>query len=247
MNPERWNQVDRLLQSALDRPSTERDAFLREACAGDEQLERELRSLVDAHDEAHGFLHDPAIDVAARHLADEPSRREDRREAILSSATRSPTTASSRNWAAAAWGSSTRPRNGLQRFVALKFVSPDLAGDADAVTRFGREARAAFSAQPLQHLHCPRHRRAGRPRTGMRKRRPSFGRSSTILASSAWIPSALWRTCNSAERSRHSATTPTPSCLPGFPDTVGAGRFRRPRPAACQGGIRPAASQAAER
>jgi hypothetical protein len=32
MDPERWNHVDRLLQSALDRPATERDVFLRSAC-----------------------------------------------------------------------------------------------------------------------------------------------------------------------------------------------------------------------
>ena len=32
MDPERWQQVDRLLQAVLERPPDERDAFLRQAC-----------------------------------------------------------------------------------------------------------------------------------------------------------------------------------------------------------------------
>src|SRR3954462_15749167 len=69
MNNERWNHVDKLLQSTLDRPAAERDAFLRRACSGDEQLELEVRSLLAAHDSAESFLSAPAIDVAARELA----------------------------------------------------------------------------------------------------------------------------------------------------------------------------------
>jgi hypothetical protein len=56
MDPERWNHVDKLLQSALDRPEAERDVFLRSACGGDEHLEREVRSLLAAHDHADGVL-----------------------------------------------------------------------------------------------------------------------------------------------------------------------------------------------
>ena len=55
MDSERWKQVDNLLQSALERPPEERDAFLRQACAGDEALEREVRSLL-ASQQAGGKL-----------------------------------------------------------------------------------------------------------------------------------------------------------------------------------------------
>jgi hypothetical protein len=34
MQPERWKQVDDVLQSALDRAPHQRDAFLQQACAG---------------------------------------------------------------------------------------------------------------------------------------------------------------------------------------------------------------------
>ena len=69
MDPERWNHVDRLLQSVLDRPAAERDVFLRSACAGDGPLEHEIRSLLAAHDRAGSFLGAPAIDLAARQIA----------------------------------------------------------------------------------------------------------------------------------------------------------------------------------
>ena len=69
MDPARWNHVDKLLQSALDLPATERNVFLRGACGGDEQLAQEVRSLLAAHDRADDFLGTPAIDRAARQLA----------------------------------------------------------------------------------------------------------------------------------------------------------------------------------
>jgi hypothetical protein len=38
MNPERWRQIDQLLEEALDREPEERDAFLVLSCADDESL-----------------------------------------------------------------------------------------------------------------------------------------------------------------------------------------------------------------
>jgi eukaryotic-like serine/threonine-protein kinase len=70
MDPEQWAQVDSLLQSALERPPDQRDAFLRQACAGDESLEGELRSLLAFEQEADRFLENRAMEVAARAIAD---------------------------------------------------------------------------------------------------------------------------------------------------------------------------------
>jgi serine/threonine protein kinase len=69
MNSERWKQVEEVLQLVLDRTPDEREAFLRQACAGDARLEREVRSLVTSEEQAGGFLDDPALEVAARALA----------------------------------------------------------------------------------------------------------------------------------------------------------------------------------
>ena len=61
MTSERWQQVEEVLQAALDRPPHERSSFLNEACSGDEGLRQEASSLIDAYDEAGDFIEEPAI------------------------------------------------------------------------------------------------------------------------------------------------------------------------------------------
>ena len=41
MKPERWQQIDKLLEAALEREEGERSAFLEKACAGDESLQKD--------------------------------------------------------------------------------------------------------------------------------------------------------------------------------------------------------------
>jgi len=69
MESDRWKQVDNLLQSVLDLPEAEREAFLRNACAGDPALEREVRSILASQRQAGTFLENPAIEDAASELA----------------------------------------------------------------------------------------------------------------------------------------------------------------------------------
>ena len=66
MNVDRRKLVDYLFQSALARPVWERDALLQEACASDEALDLEVRSLLAAHDKAGSLLGCPATEEAAR-------------------------------------------------------------------------------------------------------------------------------------------------------------------------------------
>jgi eukaryotic-like serine/threonine-protein kinase len=69
MTPERWQVVKQLCNAALDREACERAAFLAQACQGDEELRREVESLLAQEKSAEGFLESPALEVAAAALA----------------------------------------------------------------------------------------------------------------------------------------------------------------------------------
>ncbi len=70
MKPERWQQVEQLYHSTLEKEVSERAAFLARACAGDEALRREVESLLAFEDRAEHFIESPALDVAAKMLVE---------------------------------------------------------------------------------------------------------------------------------------------------------------------------------
>lgn len=61
MRPERWQLVEQLLEAALEQPSAARTAFLAKACNGDDELRREVESLLRADEEASHFLDEPIL------------------------------------------------------------------------------------------------------------------------------------------------------------------------------------------
>src|SRR5215510_13816375 len=70
MTPERYQQINRLLDAALERDPAERAAFLAEACCGDEELRREVESLLAACVEAGSFIERPPEQLAAELMAE---------------------------------------------------------------------------------------------------------------------------------------------------------------------------------
>lgn len=65
MEPERWRQIDQLLEAALERQPAERAAFLAKACADDETLRLEVESLLQSDEAVESFIEAPAVALAA--------------------------------------------------------------------------------------------------------------------------------------------------------------------------------------
>ena len=135
MTPERWQQVEEVLQAALDRAPRERAAFLEQVCAGDAELQTEASSLVSAYDAAADFIEEPAIAQDAQVLLDHsPSNigPEVGPYKILE------------RLGSGGMGEVYLAQDArLDRLVALKVLPAYFVSDDTRLRRFQREARAA--------------------------------------------------------------------------------------------------------
>jgi hypothetical protein len=76
MKSERWQKIEEIYHAALEREESQRANFVKEACGGDESLRREVESLLTQEGATGSFLEAPALEVAARGLAEEQERSE---------------------------------------------------------------------------------------------------------------------------------------------------------------------------
>jgi tetratricopeptide (TPR) repeat protein/tRNA A-37 threonylcarbamoyl transferase component Bud32 len=68
MNPERWQRIEEIFRTVVDRPASEREAYLTRACGGDEDLRLEVLSLLE-RDTSEEFIRDRIASVAVSFTA----------------------------------------------------------------------------------------------------------------------------------------------------------------------------------
>jgi serine/threonine protein kinase len=148
MNPDRWRQVDLLLEEAIEIPPEHRSAFLDRACSADPGLRRDIDALLQAHQKSDSFLNETAMEMRAKQIAvDQPAsligRRLDHYQVLALIG-------------AGGMGEVYRAQDvRLDREVAIKVLPEHLAQDPVALARFEREAKAvaALSHPNILAIH----------------------------------------------------------------------------------------------
>ena len=141
LTPERWQHVARIYELAVDQDAATRDAFLSDACGGDEALRYDVESLL-GQDAARTVL-DRSVWATAAPLFDDGSR--------LGPGTALGPYRIEGPLGAGGMGevfSATDTR--LNRLVAIKVLPTSVAPDRQMRARFAREARAVAA---LTHPH----------------------------------------------------------------------------------------------
>jgi serine/threonine protein kinase len=139
LNPERWQEVSRIFKSAIELDGAAREAYLASECAHDDSIRQEVSRLISSHEKAsaENFIDTPpdanfnSSDSETRRLADEQRIGPYR---II------------KHLGTGGMGEvylATDSR--LDRVVALKILSGELAQDKRRMQRFQREARIVSS------------------------------------------------------------------------------------------------------
>lgn len=136
MNPERWKNIDEILDVALELDLNKRAAFLDEACAGDKDLRIEVEKLLAADEQANSMIEGSALNEAAQFLDTVETSRLTPGESIGPYKILS-------LLGSGGMGEVYRARDyRLERDVAIKVLPEDVARNSHAIVRFEREMKA---------------------------------------------------------------------------------------------------------
>jgi serine/threonine protein kinase len=136
VNPERWEQLKRLFQAAIELDPSERTAFLDTACGADPEMRKEIEALLTEHDSSDDFLDKPVYEAAANLFESDAGNS-------LVGMQLGPY-AITKNLGRGGMGVVYLAEDRrLNRLVALKAIAPDRTQDSEHRERLRREAQAA--------------------------------------------------------------------------------------------------------
>src|SRR5262245_23505064 len=72
MTADRWKQINRIYDAAVEVAEADRHSFLQNACGDDVELRREVESLLVYEKQAQEFIDRPALQMTAEKLASDP-------------------------------------------------------------------------------------------------------------------------------------------------------------------------------
>ena len=136
MDPQRWKQIDELLNAALDIEPDQRAAFLNLACPGDEDLRKEVESLLASDKNQQNSLEAYPKQVAADWI-------ESRTTEIVGGTSVGPYKIDSMIGSGGMGEVYRASDSRIGREVALKILPAHFSQDSDRLRRFQQEAQAA--------------------------------------------------------------------------------------------------------
>jgi len=141
MKPDKWERIKDLYEAVLMHPLGERPNFLDENCDGDEQVRREVESLLSFSDDAGSFLEKPAVGEVAEVIVSKNEK--------LAAGQRLSHYEILSPIGEGGMGEVYLARDvNLNRKVALKLLAAHITEDKNRVNRFRQEA---FATSALNH------------------------------------------------------------------------------------------------
>jgi len=129
MTPERWQQIQDVLEKALELASEQRSAYLNQACSSDPSLRQEVETLLASSDGVRSSFLQPSPSTQRVSLTSGTKLGEYEVKSMLGSG---------------GMGEVYRARDSrLGRDVAIKVLPSSLSADSERLRRFEQEARAA--------------------------------------------------------------------------------------------------------